>query len=156
VGAIAVDFDGDGLLDIVSVEQMDDSLGLVKGFGDGTFRRIQGLAVGSLPAAVAFADTNGDGLPDLITPNLRTQEVTVNLNNGHGSYGAKISSSILGTTMTGMAVGDWNRDGLIDVAVIAASLNTMVTMIGDGAGHFGSPVQYTVGAGPKNVVTADF
>src|SRR5438876_646311 len=37
VGAIAVDFDGDGLLDIVSVDQMDDSLGLVKGFGDGTF-----------------------------------------------------------------------------------------------------------------------
>jgi len=156
VGAIAVDFDGDGLLDIVSVDQMDDALGLVKGFGDGTFRRVQGLPVGSLPAAVAFADTNGDGLNDLITANLRTQEVTVNLNNGHGSYGTKISSPLLGTTMTGMTIGDWNLDGKVDVAVIAGSLNTMVTMLGDGAGHFGTPVQYTVGTYPKQVVSADF
>ncbi|HYS05335.1 MAG TPA: VCBS repeat-containing protein [Candidatus Dormibacteraeota bacterium] len=156
VGAIAIDFDGDGLLDIVSVDQLDDSLGLVKGFGDGTFRRVKSLAVGSLPSAVAFTDTNGDGLPDLITANLRTQEVTVNLNDGHGGYGAKISSQVLGTTMSGMAVGDWNGDGKIDVAVIAASLNTLVTMTGDGAGHFGTPVQYTVGTYPKQVITADF
>jgi hypothetical protein len=156
VGAIAVDFDGDGILDVVSVDQLDDTLGLVKGFGDGTFRRVRGLAVGSLPSAVAFADTNGDGLPDLITANLRSQEVTVNLNDGHGGYGAKISSQVLGTTMSGMAVGDWNGDGKIDVAVIAGSLNTLVVMTGDGAGHFGTPLQYTVGTYPKLVVTADF
>src|SRR2546427_83155 len=156
VGAIAVDFDGDGLLDIVSVDQLDDSLGLVKGFGDGTFRLVKSLAVGSLPSAVAFTDTNGDGLPDLVTANLRTQEVTVNLNDGHGGYGAKIGSPLLGTTMTGMTVGDWNGDGKIDVAVIATSLNTLVVMTGDGAGHFGTPVQHTVGTYPKQVITADF
>src|SRR5256885_659114 len=156
VGAIAVDFDGDGLLDVVSVDQMDDSLGLVKGFGDGTFRRVRMLAVGSLPSAVAFADTNGDGLPDLVTANIRSQEVTVNLNDGHGGYGAKIGSQVLGTTMSGMTVGDWNGDGRIDVAVIAGSLNTLVVMTGDGAGHFGTPLQYTVGTVPKQVVTADF
>ena len=155
VGAVAIDFDGDGFLDIVTVDQMDDSLSLVKGFGDGTFRRVKGLAVGSVPSAVAYVDTNGDGLPDLITANLRSQEVTVNLNDGHGGYGPKISSQILGSQMTGMDVGDWNGDGKVDVALISGSLNTMVTMIGDGTGHFANPVQYTVGTYPKQVVAAD-
>src|SRR5262245_55504934 len=110
VGAVAVDFDGDGFLDIVSVDQLDDQLGLVKGFGDGTFRRTKGLTVGSLPTAVAFVDANGDGLPDLVASNLRSQEITVNPNDGNGDFAGKLSSSIFGITATAMAVGDWNGD----------------------------------------------
>src|SRR5262245_43011935 len=110
VGALAIDFDGDGYLDLVSVDQMDDALGLIKGFGDGTFRRVAGLGVGSLPTAVAFADTNGDGRSDLITANLRSQEITVNLNDGSGGYGPRLGSSAPGITATAMAIGDWNGD----------------------------------------------
>src|SRR6266571_2025850 len=84
VSAIAADFDGDGNLDIISVDQQDDSLGMIKGFGDGTFRRIAALPVGSRPTAVVFADATGDGIPDLITSNLISQEVNVNVGNGHG------------------------------------------------------------------------
>src|SRR5258706_14386859 len=69
VGAITMDFDHDGILDVVTVDQMDDQLGMVKGFGDGTFRRVKGLAVGSLPTAGVAGDANGDGILDLITAN---------------------------------------------------------------------------------------
>ena len=98
VAAIAADFDGDGNLDIVSVDQQSNSLGMIKGFGDGTFRRIAALPVGSLPTGVVFADATSDGIPDLITSNLISQEVSVNVGDGHGGYATRISTSIVPVT----------------------------------------------------------
>src|SRR5882672_5662579 len=46
VGAIVVDFDGDVLPDIVTVDQQSDGIALVKGFGDGTFEKILELPTG--------------------------------------------------------------------------------------------------------------
>ncbi len=156
VAAIAVDFDGDGFLDVVSVDQIDDALGLVKGFGDGTFRRVRGLTVGSLPTAVAFADTNGDGRPDLITTNLRSQEITVNLNEGEGAFAGKIGSPVPGFAPSGLAVGDWNHDGRLDAALVAASQNALVVLTRDGSGRFVPTVPYAVGSSPRQVLATDF
>ena len=156
VGAIAVDFDGDGFLDIVSVDQQSDALGLIKGFGDGTFRRIAALPTGSLPSGTAFADVNNDGFPDLVTSNLRSQDIAVNLANGGGGFAPALSTSIFPITPSGIAVGDWNGNGTIDVAVVSASLGSLAILTGYGNGAFGAPVQYATGSSPKQVVTADF
>ena len=156
VAAIAADFDGDGNLDIVSVDQQSNSLGMIKGFGDGTFRRIAALPVGSLPTGVVFADATSDGIPDLITSNLISQEVSVNVGDGHGGYATRISTSIVPVTPNALAVGDWNGDGRADVAVVSGSLNILLTLIGNGAGGFTNQVQYATGAYPKQVIAADF
>ena len=156
VGAIAVDFDGDGFLDIVTVDQQSDALGMIKGFGDGTFRRIAALPTGSLPSGTAFADANNDGFPDLITSNLRSQDIAVNLGSGGGSFAPTLSTSIFPITPSGLAVGDWNGDGALDVAVVSASLGSLAILTGYGNGTFGAPVQYTTGSSPRQVITADF
>ncbi len=156
VGAIAVDFDLDGNLDIVSVDQQSDALGLIKGFGDGTFRRIGELAVGSLPSGVVFADATGDGIPDLISSNMFSQEVIVSVGDGLGGYPTSVHTSIVPVTPSAIATGDWNGDGILDVAVVSGSLNLLVTLQGNGAGGFTNKVQYPTDAYPKQVIAADF
>lgn len=154
VSVIVADFDGDGVLDLISTDQLSSSLSLVKGFGDGNFRRLSGVATGTYPSATAFVDVNNDGKPDLVSSNLLTRDVTVNLGNGLGAFGAKISSTASGNA-GGLAVGDWNGDGKIDAAAVSPQQNTLSIMLGDGTGHFGAPRLFTTGAYPKQVVTAD-
>src|SRR5262245_56980432 len=47
MAVLAVDFDGDGVTDLMSADELSDYLSLVKGFGDGTFRRTSTLVAGS-------------------------------------------------------------------------------------------------------------
>ena len=91
---VVADYDGDGLLDVITVNRSSSDISLEKGFGDGTFRRAISVAVGSQPSSFAVADMNGDGLPDLVTGNLLSQDVTVNLGTGMGRFGAPLSKFI--------------------------------------------------------------
>ncbi len=155
VQVIAGDFDGDGFLDLVSVDRLSSSLSLMKGFGDGTFRRIASLPTGTYPGGAVLADFNNDGLLDLATGNFLSQDVTVMLGNGLGGFGAKISTPA-STTGAGIVAGDWNLDGKKDVAVIDSNNNRLSILLGTGTGTFGSPSLITVGTRPQAAAVADF
>jgi hypothetical protein len=103
---LAVDFDNDGVTDLMSADELSDYVSLLKGFGDGTFRRTQTVVAGSKPTDLVFTDVNHDGFPDIVAANFLTQDVTVNLGNGTGAFGAKISSLVsAGPSATGTAMG---------------------------------------------------
>jgi hypothetical protein len=80
----AADFDGDGHLDLAalvsSTPQSHGTLAIMTGNGDGTFRDPTDLGVSDSPTAVASADFNADGLPDLATTDLDSGVVNVLLN----------------------------------------------------------------------------
>src|SRR5882672_9273147 len=51
VGVVATDYDGDGFLDLITVNQQTGGSGdvaLIKGFGDGTFRKVSSFLTGIL------------------------------------------------------------------------------------------------------------
>src|SRR5258706_15804199 len=66
---IAADYDGDGEVDLITVDEQSGYISLIKGFGDGTFRRVTTVVAGSDPRGVRFADGNHDNFPDLIVAN---------------------------------------------------------------------------------------
>jgi hypothetical protein len=72
VGIAAADINGDGILDIVGVAPNENQISVTLGKGDGTFGTIaQRLQFNSpsQPWAIAVADFNNDGQPDVVTAN---------------------------------------------------------------------------------------
>ena len=61
-------------------------MSVLLGNGNGTFQTAQSFAAGTSLVAVAVADLNGDGKPDLVTANSSTNDVSVLLGNGNGTF----------------------------------------------------------------------
>jgi hypothetical protein len=105
----------------------------------------------SNPVAVVAGDFNKDGKLDLAVANGGSNNVSVLLGNGDGTFKAELNSSVLGPGS--LAVGDFNGDGKLDLAVT----NTGVSiLLGNGDGTFRSPVNYATGDSPSSVATGDF
>jgi Calx-beta domain/FG-GAP-like repeat len=103
------DFNGDGRLDVLTVEGGSDFGGVGQvslGRGDGTFERQNWFEVGLEPRAIATGDFNGDGLPDFAVAGIDYVSgegaVAVLFNNGDwGPYlyvwGATVTEGNAGT-----------------------------------------------------------
>src|SRR5205085_130264 len=92
----------------------NNTVGILRGNGDGTFQAAVSYAVGSAPYSIRVADFNGDGKADLVTANALSYTVSVLLGNGDGTFRDAINSAA-GAYPDGVAVGDFNGDGKLDV-----------------------------------------
>lgn len=77
IGSAVDDFNQDGFLDIVAVNEFSDSVSLFTGIGDGTFNPQVTMVVGDRPTWVAVTDYTGDARPDLAVVNSNSGSVTV-------------------------------------------------------------------------------
>ena len=77
---------------------------------------ISELRGGQVPYSVAVGDFNGDGQPDLAVANYFSDNVSVLLGNGDGTFQAAVNFAA-GTSSCSVAVGDFNGDGKADLAV---------------------------------------
>ncbi|MGH8569999.1 MAG: FG-GAP repeat domain-containing protein, partial [Gammaproteobacteria bacterium] len=82
------------------------------------FNRAPGspVAVGEQPLSVAFGDVNGDGRADLAVANSNSNNVSVLLGNGNGTFQSAVNFAA-GADPSSVAIGDVNRDGRPDLAV---------------------------------------
>jgi len=111
-----VDLDGDGNGDLVVTNQLDSTVSVLLGNGDGTFAAEVVYDVGNRPSGVAIADLNGDGNGDLAVSNRLDENVSVLLNNGDGTFAAKVDYRT-GDSPVSVAIGDLDGDGDNDIAV---------------------------------------
>ena len=63
------DFNGDGIPDLATSDQDDNTVTVLLGNGDGTFTTKSTLAVAGAPVTIVVSDFNGDGILDLAVAN---------------------------------------------------------------------------------------
>ncbi len=102
--------------------------------------------------AVAVADVDRDGKPDLIATGA---SLSVLRGHGDGTF-AEAKSFKLGDTLRGLALGDLNGDGILDVAVASAGDDSVWVLLGAADGSFAPGAPYKAGVHPFEVVIGDF
>jgi len=130
--AAAVDFDGDGLLDLLACEfyygtRADKGVALYRNLGDYRFQDVAeeaGLPRGSAISGAAVGDVNLDGRPDLFLVSADGHN-RLFLNDGQGRFREAPGTREVfawktprsDSSPTGVCIGDVNRDGLPDIVV---------------------------------------
>jgi hypothetical protein len=157
-GAVAVgDVNGDGKPDLILVSNCQEhtcaggslnvSLNTTSTPGSPTFAKPVLLEIAK-SAAVAIADMNGDGNPDLVT------SAGILLGDGTGNF-TPVDPPQVASGALSIAVADVNGDGKLDV--LSAVATGVSVQLGNGDGTIGLPKTYkTFGVTPVSVTVADF
>lgn len=118
--------------------------------------------VGVNPLGFAVADFNGDGRQDVATANFGSNNISVLLGNGAGSFGTVTNFALPVNTVSpvSIAVGDFNGDNKADLAVgsLLSGVSQISVFIGTGTGNFAAPVNYPVilNFSISNIAVGDF
>lgn len=113
------------------------------------------FAAGTEPFSVKTADFNGDGKLDLVVANEGSDNVSVFLGKGDGTFEPAVNYSVA-SVPAAVTVGDFNHDGKLDLAVSNFSSGTVSVLLGNGDGTFQPAVNYGVGSGPQGGAVGDF
>ncbi len=148
----AGDFNRDGKLDLVISNCGSNTVSILLGNGDGTFRAHIDYSTGNNPGGVAVADLNGDGKLDLVVPNQGSGTVSVLLGNGDGTFRPHVDYPAPHSGK--IEVADFNQDGKLDLVV--AGGNSVDILLGNGDGTFQPASSFQAGTELWDAVPADF
>jgi hypothetical protein len=181
---VAGDFNEDGKPDLAvahsSAGNLASGVSILTGNGDGTFKAprsggslsdplVPDYAIADTPAALAAADFNGDGHPDLVIATYSSGAfrfgatfggtMSVLLGKGDGTFQAHhdFGGGVQGVPGgAALAVGDVNRDGAFDLIAANGTANSVVVLLGDGHGQFGGALDTLTDLYPNFLVAGDF
>ena len=154
------DFNGDGKADLAVANpgnypyDIDGTVTILLGNGDGTFTAGASLATGHQPNSVAVGHFDYSGVADLAIANVGSNTVTILMGNGDGTFTAE-SSPTTGDEPNSVAVGDFNGDGAADLVV--TNYNSPPTiLLGNGDGTFTAAPSPAAAYPNNSVAVGDF
>src|SRR5271166_233426 len=112
---VAVDFNGDGKIDLAVDCYSGSDISLLSGKGDGTFGPAQNWAAGAGASFVITGDFNHDGIADLIALNPGNDTISLLLGGKGGKFVAARNYELQAQPRV-LAAGDFNEDGVMDIA----------------------------------------
>ncbi|TMQ47305.1 MAG: hypothetical protein E6K71_10310 [Candidatus Eisenbacteria bacterium] len=148
------DVSGDGNPDLVTANEVFNTVSVLLGHGDGTFPTETEYGVGSAPRSIAIGDVSGDGRPDLVTANFGSNTVSVLLGNGDGTFGTNADYET-GFSPVSVAIGDVSGDGKLDLVTANYFRDAVSVLPGNGDGTFQAKTDYGTGGGPSSVAIGD-
>ena len=105
-----------------------------------------------MPPGYAFAGSrwdgflNADSTPDLAIANYYSDNVSVLMNHGDGTFATQLTYAT-GAAPCGLVVGDLDADGKADIATANNHINGVSVLINTGDGTFATQVPYATGSG---------
>ncbi|HSS58598.1 MAG TPA: VCBS repeat-containing protein [Solirubrobacteraceae bacterium] len=154
-GVVPADFNGDGRLDVATVNGTGSNLSVfLRGPSGFTAEAGSPFATGPGPGYGVAADFNGDGLPDVATQNFNNGTVGVLLRQPGGGFAAGPTLSV-GAGTGSVTAADFNGDGRPDIAAPSYTNSNILTYINNGTGFTQEGTNPT-GATPRDVAAADF
>jgi Big-like domain-containing protein/VCBS repeat protein/FG-GAP repeat protein len=154
------DFNRDGKLDAVVADGsvFSNSIYVLLGNGDGTFKTPVKYGADTSPNAVAVGDFNGDGFLDVATCNFGVNgplngDVSILLGNGDGTFRTAVNYPS-GSPGNMLVAADLNGDGHLDLAVQSEG-GYISVLAGNGNGTFQTPVNYGGGTN-LGIAAGDF
>lgn len=150
------DWDGNGLLDVLSASNTSSAVSLFTNHNPEPFRLAWQLGV-ARPLSLVAGDWNGDGKPDLAASSGGASGVWVIEGCGDGTVKGAVHY-VVGTTTTGLVTADFNQDGIPDLAASNRDSNDAAILLNKGSGTFQPPrvLRAGAGCGPTGLIAADF
>ncbi|HWW16042.1 MAG TPA: VCBS repeat-containing protein [Candidatus Dormibacteraeota bacterium] len=147
----AADVNGDGLADVIMPGPgltNSPSIAILYGQADGTLSTTQQIAVPLPPSAVAVADVDGNGTPDLALISGyvggTTLTVSILLGDGHGNFQPPVAQQTIPASFPGQAyLVDVDGDGQLDLVLsIEAPYggSSSIVWLKNTGGSFAAPV----------------
>jgi hypothetical protein len=169
----AADFDGDSYIDLAVTSQEDqfdgngdlipdaiDKVFILLNDGNGAFLEPVPYDAGTVEeiSDIAAARLDSDDDLDLIVSKFRSEEVSLFLNQGDGSFGPAISYPATvdpERTPVELVAVDMDQDGDLDIATSNRS-DSISVLENVGNGVLAAPRAYLAGNGPSDIAAADF
>ena len=147
------DLNHDGVLDIATAS-LGGTVSVFLGQANGTFGAPTLYPVGGSGEAIAIADVNGDGNPDIVAGGT----TGILLGNGNGTFhsGTPLPPDASGTLLWAFAAGDLNGDGKVDIVYADTENQVVVPLFGNGDGTFQVGQAYAVSQLPDSLILADY
>jgi PKD repeat protein len=111
------------------------------------------IPAGDGPIAAVAADFNHDGNQDLVIADQFSDEATILLGNGDGSFRAREMG--LGDGPIYLEAADLDHDGILDLVVANLIESTVSILLGNGDGSFKAFRDQQVGNGPLSLAVVD-
>jgi hypothetical protein len=159
-GMVAGDFNGDGILDLAVTNPQLNTVSILLGNGNGTFKTPVDYVTGTSPGAVVAGDFNGDGKLDLAILDGSGTTVSILLGNGNGTFKPNVEYPA-GFSGSSLTLGDFNGDGILDIALSdtqctnssCPASGSVNILLGNGDGTFQSQLGFAAGGEPMSIVT---
>jgi hypothetical protein len=113
------------------------------------------FTAGAGPESSVTGDFNGDHKLDLAVPNPNSNNVSILLGKGDGTFNSAVEYSV-GQAPIVATVGDFNRDGKLDLVIANINSNNVSILLGNGNGTFQTAVEYGAGSNPAALAVGDF
>jgi hypothetical protein len=118
------------------------------------------------PNCLAAGDFNGDGRLDLVASNMSSDNLSLLLGNGDGTFQAAAGVLVPPVGAQNglpkvkpdrcLVAADFNKDGRVDLAVVSGDSDRVLVLFGNGDGTFGQRLVLSSGVRAYFIAAADF